>query len=58
METAVKPYTIHIQGPDMDTRFVLRDESDLELLELILTKIRKQVLRPSDIVEARAELAQ
>lgn len=55
METPIKAYTIHIQGPDMDTRFVLQDESDLELLALILTKIRKKVLRPSEVKEASAE---
>lgn len=39
----------------MDTRFVLQDESDLELLALILTKIRKKVLRPSDVEQASAD---
>lgn len=44
MKTSSNFYTIHLTGPDMDTRFDLQDESDLELLDLILVKIRKKVL--------------
>lgn len=43
----VDSYSIHIQGPDMDTRFLLEDEQDLAVLALILTKIRKKIDPPA-----------
>lgn len=56
METPfTRPYTIHIQGPDMDIRFYVQDEHDLNVLDLILTKIRKKVLLPTPIIALRSE---
>lgn len=58
MEKTFDLYTVHIQGPDMDTRFYLQDEQDLEVLDLILAKIRKKVLLPRSIADLKAEAAE
>lgn len=55
MEKTFDFYTIHIQGTDMDTRFYLQDQQDLEVLELILAKIRKKMLLARPVTDLNAK---
>jgi hypothetical protein len=48
--TAFVPgYTVRITGPGMDTKIAIKDEDDVEIVEIMLKKVRK-LLKNMDLV--------
>jgi len=38
-----KEYIVHIKGPDIDSRIVINEEDDLDIVNVMLNKLRKKV---------------